>query len=267
MKKDALRRFAWRVGRKVYCWARSELTNDPDRNGEYWLLRQVLKYAPRKPLLMDVGANRGEWSIHALEKAWALGLEPEIHAFEPSSGTRILLEPRLSGRAKVWPFALSSAVGDADFFSAGAGAGTSSLSQISGCDVERVPLTTVDTFLAKENISHVLMLKIDTEGFDFEVLRGAANALAVGRIDVIQFEYNWRWLQNHSSLLDVFKLIEGTDYRLGKLLGSSILLYEQWHFEMDRFFETNYVLIKKSCALEAKGVRVRFDESNVESRY
>jgi len=268
MMTDALRRLAWRMGRKIYCWARRELTNDPQRNGEYWLLRESLQIGSRKPVLMDVGANKGEWSFHALEASRVMGLEPVVHAFEPGSGTRGLLESRLAGRARIWPFALSSIEGEADFFSAEAGSGTSSLSQVSGREVERVTLTTVDAFLAREGITHVSMLKVDTEGFDFQVLLGAAGALADGRIDVIQFEYNWRWLQNHSSLLDVFGLIAGTDYRLGKLVEGAIILYEQWHFEMDRFFETNYVLVKKGGDLEKKvGVRVRFDASNVESRY
>lgn len=107
------------------------------------------------------------------------------------------------------------------------------------------------------------MVKIDTEGFDLLVLRGAEQTLHDGRIEIVQFEYNWRWLPNHVCLRDVFALIADKPYRLGKLCGNTIEFYDQWHFELDRFFENNYVLIRNDSNLRMLGSAVRFDESNV----
>lgn len=117
--------------------------------------------------------------------------------------------------------------------------------------------------MASQGLDKLTMLKIDTEGFDCEVLRGAVLALANKRIDVIQFEYNWRWLANRSSLRDVFQLIEGTEYRLGKLVGNGVVFYEKWHFELDRYFENNYVLVPRGSVIERLGQHVHFDASNV----
>lgn len=62
---------------------------------------------------------------------------------------------------------------------------------------------------------------------------------------------------------DVFQLIEGTDYRLGKLARNRVNFYKEWHFEMDRYFESNYVLVRIGTAVEHSGVAVRFDAHNV----
>ncbi len=86
--------------------------------------------------------------------------------------------------------------------------------------------------------------------------------LATGSIEVVQFEYNWRWLLNKASLLDVFALVKDMPYRVGKLLDGSIEFYDEWHFELDRFFENNYVLVRKGSRLDHQGVTVWFDSSN-----
>ena len=160
--------------------------------------------------------------------------------------------------------ALSDAEGTGTFYSNEDGAGTNSLSSISGPKKEVVTLTTIDRVLQKLEIETVSILKIDTEGFDFLVLKGAERSLREGRIEVVQFEYNWRWLLNHACLRDiVFELISDKPYCFGKLVGPSIELYDQWHFELDRFFENNYLLIRKDSKITALAADAKFNGSNV----
>lgn len=259
-----IRRLVWRVGRKLYCWARRDVSNNPENNGEYWLLSEVTKELPSKALLLDVGANKGEWSVRASSLVTTAS-QATICAFEPCADTRKILTDRFSGRddVQIFGYALSSADGEADFFSNGAGSGTNSLNAVSGPMSERVQLITLDSFLEMQGIDRkISMLKVDTEGYDLEVLKGARGMLAAGRIDCVQFEYNWRWLINKASLRDVFELIQGMPYRLGKLVGSSIEFYPHWHFELDRYFEGNYVLIRVGSRLLESASLVHFDESN-----
>jgi len=84
-----------------------------------------------------------------------------------------------------------------------------------------------------------------------------------GQMEIVQFEYNWRWLLNHACLRDVFEFIADKPYRLGKLVGTGLQLHDRWHAELDRFFETNYVLIRTDSPLCALGSTVQFDASNV----
>jgi hypothetical protein len=117
--------------------------------------------------------------------------------------------------------------------------------------------------LQQTGIETVSTLKIDTEGFDLLVLRGAQKSLDNGRIDIVQFEYNWRWLINHAWIRDVFALIADNPYRLGKLTSDAIEFCDQWHFALDRFFENNYVLVRNDSYLRSLGATIRFDEANV----
>jgi len=260
----ALRALVWRFGRRLYCWARGDFLNRPETNGEYWLIENFFESAGPDTVVLDVGANVGDWTARVLEAAAARGAQVEVHAFEPCSATRALLAQRLSGRrgVAISPCAVSASEGEADFFSRGAGAGTNSLAARPGDAVERVRTTTIDAYAAQKGLGAIGLLKIDAEGYDFAVLRGAERLLASGRVEVVQFEYNWQWLSNHVSLRDVFDFIAGKPYRLGKLAGPAVELYAEWHFELDRFFENNYVLVREGSPLLDGARAMSFDASN-----
>ena len=49
-------------------------------------------------------------------------------------------------------------------------------------------MTTVDTFLSENKLERIDVLKIDVEGFELEVIRGAQHALRDGKVKVVQFE-------------------------------------------------------------------------------
>jgi len=50
----------------MYTYARGDGPNDPRTNGEYWLLEHVVKASPGPQVLLDVGANKGDWTAQAL---------------------------------------------------------------------------------------------------------------------------------------------------------------------------------------------------------
>ena len=246
-------------------WARCDPRNTPATNGEYWLVGKVVDAVGNDALFMDIGANKGDWTRKVLSDAKRRGLSVRVKAFEPSSETRALLSDEFGENPSVEIIgtALSAASGSAEFFSNRTGSGTNSLHSISGDRRETVSISTVDEFLGANDIDHVSFAKIDVEGFDALVLLGAQRSLAKGTIDLIQFEYNWRWILNSQSLRNVFQMIENTPYRLGKLVGDGMLVFDRWHFEMDRFFEGNYVLIRSGGPFESIGTEARYDASNV----
>ncbi len=247
----------------MYTFARGDGPNDPRTNGEYWLLGRVLASCRGPVMLLDVGANKGDWTAEALQIGRTLE-ELHVHAFEPSEHIRAVLAARFGtvGRVTVQPFALSNKMGEATLFSDAGKAGTDSLSSVSGSATTIVQMRTLDDFIEEEEIDYAFMVKIDTEGFDLLVLHGGERAFSEGRIEVAQFEYNWRWLLNHCSLRDVFDFISDKPYRLGKLVGDKIEFFGEWHFELDRYFENNYVLVRKDSALCGFGVELYFDSSN-----
>src|SRR5256886_7946771 len=66
----------------------------------------------------------------------------------------------------------------------------------------------------------------------------------------------------------VFDMVDGMPYRVGKLAGRKLLLFERWHFEMDRLFESNYVLVLRggmfdSIGLDRKSTRLNSSHSQI----
>ena len=164
---------------------------DPERNGETWLIGEL---GSRCEIFIDVGANVGAWSASMLKAApHARGI-----AYEPSPVSLARLRERFSEdqRLQVVPAAVSDIAGEAQFYvEAGAGE-TSSLAAWHGdlsIAPEKVPVVTIDEELDRLGVGHVSLLKIDAEGFDLHVLRGARTALREGRIAAVQFEYNVPW--------------------------------------------------------------------------
>jgi len=242
-----------------------DLPNRPATNGEYWLVDQMLPLVPPDSLVLDIGAYEGEWTAYVLRAASVLGRSLHLIAFEPSTTTRSMLANRFAHeqRVEVLGTALSAESGHAFFYANFAGSGTSSLHAASGDQQERVAVTTLDDFLGQRQVRQIAFAKIDVEGSDALVLKGARRTLAAGQIELLQFEYNWRWLLNSMSLRSVFDMVDGMPYRVGKLAGRKLLLFERWHFEMDRFFESNYVLVLRGGMFDSIGLPAWFDESNV----
>jgi FkbM family methyltransferase len=262
----AIRSLTWRLGRRLYCWARRDVPNNPETNDEYWLIEKLVGGAiTNTAVLMDIGANKGEWTAQARRVLDRLGKHGVLYAFEPTNSTYTFLSNRFKADdcVKLNKIALSEHTGEADFFVIGELAGTNSLNNFQGAAAEKAQTQKFDDFLAYANLESVSFVKSDTEGHDMSVLRGAANSLRAALIEVWQFEYNHRWVANHSTLKDVFDFIKDKPYRLGKLHGNGIEIFYDWHPELERFFEANYVLIRKGSPAERLCTLMRFDISNV----
>ena len=72
----------------------------------------------------------------------------------------------------------------------------------------QVPVLTVDALVARERLDHVDVLKIDVEGHDPLVLRGARDTLGRGAVTLLLFEYNKLWDSASTSLEKVSAELE-----------------------------------------------------------
>jgi FkbM family methyltransferase len=250
------RRRMWRLGRAIYRVARNDVDNDPARNGERWLQAQVLEIFHDEPrmVVLDVGANVGGWTRMLLDQVPPARAEAlDVYAFEPVRSTFQTLQERLgghprSGRVHPVAVALSDADGSVEMYEVEPNGTTNSLHPDPFLPARRVAIETqtADTFCARSGIAKVHLLKVDAEGHDCSVLRGAARLFAEERVMVAQFEYNHRWVYARHYLKDVFDFARDLPYAVGKLTPDRVELYDGWHFEMERFFEANYVLIHRS---------------------
>jgi len=252
------RRRVIRTARFVLRRARLDVRNDLRTNGESLLQEWVLALSPSGEVVnvIDVGANVGRWSrsmLAAARRAGRLG-DLDLHAFEPSSYTFGRLSEALADeRVSLKQVALCDRSGSATLHVVAPGAGTNSLHrpyrEPAGTATEQVATTTLDAFVAESGLGHVTLVKIDTEGHDLAVLKGARGLLADQRISVTQFEYNHRWVYARSFLCDAFELLEPFGYQVGKLTPRGVEFYPHWDTDLETFVEGNYV----ACTPRAAG--------------
>jgi len=146
----------------------------------------------RNPVIFDVGANVGQTSL-ALARSCP---HARIFAFEPCEITFVELEKNVAHVPQITPtkIALGPERGPANLKVTGSSVNASILAynNPTGTDrVEReeeVEMSTLDHFCRDWSIPRISLLKIDTQGFDLEVLRGAAELLAEGNIGAVFVE-------------------------------------------------------------------------------
>ncbi|MEJ0036293.1 MAG: FkbM family methyltransferase [Gammaproteobacteria bacterium] len=175
---------------------------------------------------LDVGANCGEYSEALLEKASAT-----VIAFEPLPQTYanlIGLEARYPRRL----IAVNKGVGDVEGhldLHWGDNSQLASFSKevlaieyVGACNVRStsVPVTTLDCYFAGEGQAfanrEITLLKIDTEGFEYEVLMGARRTLGERRPRFVQIEFNHHQLLRGHTLYSISRLLP--DYRVYQIL-------------------------------------------------
>lgn len=134
----------------------------------------------RPATIFDVGANIGQ----SARKFGRYFPSARIHCFEPSAASAARIRRRKLRNVEVHETALGSAVATA-MLSRGR---DPAIFRISAAGDEQVGITTVDAFCAEHRIERIDFMKIDTEGHDLEVLKGATAMLAAGRIAAVQVE-------------------------------------------------------------------------------
>lgn len=171
-------------------------------------------------VLFDVGANHGSYT-NVLRR---LSPAARVHAFEPHPKTFATLQQRAAGPlVTLVNMAVSDRSGTMQLydFADADGSTQASLAQAavgmfdSHTVSHTVETTTIDAYMAQAGIDAIDFLKIDTEGFDINVLRGAKAALGRGAIKAIQFEFIPADIAMRVAMRDFFEVLHG--YKLFRL--------------------------------------------------
>jgi FkbM family methyltransferase len=253
------RRSLYRFSRFLIFESRRDVPNFMGSNGERLVQATVLRHAPQA-VIFDVGANVGDWTAGLFQLADGSGAGVTVHAFEPCAGTFQALRERID--QEQWtnviavPQACSVAPGKAAMTVYSDGYGTNTIvapiEPAPTARKETVELTSVDVYCACHSIKHIHLLKIDVEGHDFDVILGATQMLRRAAIDVLQFEYNQRWIGPRRCLHDAFMLLEPLGYAVGKVTPKGIEFYAEWHWEMETYCEANYLACTPDWAARFK---------------
>jgi FkbM family methyltransferase len=145
----------------------------------------------------DVGANIGQTAQEAL----VAFPDARIFSFEPQPDTFRKLCTLSDPRLVVHPLALADHDGQTTFYEyASDGDGTQINSLVNDARFPtrfgyqaketKVHCCTLDRFCAEQGVCQIDVLKLDTEGSELIVLKGAAGMLGQGKIRFVYTEYN-----------------------------------------------------------------------------
>ena len=210
MRSATLRAMTRRFGISLLRRASNSDARHRDRNGETWLMRRV---GPETRRMIDVGCNHGEYS-HAF---LALFPDVEILAVEPVPLFFEHARAVLPATVDLQNVALSDGRDAIALYRKGGGANASPRAPKTKAFARITPtVVTGDALVAARGFGPAQFIKIDTDGYDLQALRGFSNSIDAWR-PVIQFEFSRYWLDTRSQMRDVYDFFEGRDYRIGYL--------------------------------------------------
>jgi hypothetical protein len=90
----------------------------------------------------------------------------------------------------------------------------------------KISITTLDSIVEKYNIEQISLLKIDTEGNELSVIKGAAKTIAASKINYIQIEFNEMNVISHTFLRDFIRLLP--NYKFYRLLPTEMLEIKEY---------------------------------------
>jgi FkbM family methyltransferase len=193
--------------------------NSPNAVNRYDALQNQLLVAGLREgdTAIDVGGHAGQ---EALIMAACCGLSGQVVTFEPDPHAVAMLERNLDlnpaiKRPKVERAAVSDTAGEAVLFSKGGNANSSlAASGLGKTDAEeiRVPTIVLDDYLAAHGLAPA-WVKIDTEGAEIRILKGAARLLA-GPAQIICELHPYAWPEFGDTFGELAALVAASGRRM-----------------------------------------------------
>jgi len=243
-----------REAEREWAFANGLNNGNAETNGEFACLDMLLDDAGR---LMDIGANEGLFIQRAVRRRPDL----DIVAFEPNpahgEGLKGLLAP-VGGRLEA--IALGDTSGVATLHVHEQHHATASLTgrprmaarfreDMSGIEV---PLRRLDEVETGATPAGTVVLKIDAEGYEFPILRGASEVLARHDSVAILFEFSFAWLESGESLIDCFNFLDSRGFDFYRLLPLGLERIRFFSNGMDQSQYCNYVALKNVLLDESR---------------
>jgi FkbM family methyltransferase len=202
------------------------------------------------PTVFDVGANVGTYSEEIYN---AFRGDVLLHAFEPSPTAYAQLSARMGGRPGVHLHAVGLGARDEPLtlYANEPGSGLSSVYHrrldhlaIPMDKTEEIRVRPLDDVCEEEGVDRIHLLKMDVEGHELEVLRGASRMLGRGSIDVIQFEFGGCNIDSKTYFQDFFYLLDPS-YRINRIVRDGLTPIDRYREADEVFITTNFLAVRR----------------------
>lgn len=175
--------------------------------GTLWCFKKILK---KGDVVFDIGANIGLTAIYAAKR---IGINGNVFAFEPMPNTCDILNYniRLNKLKNITSInvALSDRIGFAEIYdNIHINRGAASLYSEKKENGITIPLDTLNNIIYKYKIDKIDLIKIDIEGSEISMLKGAFNVFNLERKPIICIEFSREVKSENSvdSLYDILKI-------------------------------------------------------------
>jgi FkbM family methyltransferase len=201
-------------------------SGDFTNSGEISVIELIAgkKQASNNVVVFDVGANVGDYSI--ILSQYFNKDKTSIYSFEPSKSTfgNLVEKTRQIKNISSKNFGFSDIEGEVTLFYDHVRSELASVysRDLTGHEIElnnteKIQVHTIDQFCAKEKIHKIDFIKIDVEGHEWNVLKGAQQMIKDKQIDYIQFEFGEANVDSKKFLRDFYAILVGYDfYRIVK---------------------------------------------------
>jgi FkbM family methyltransferase len=148
------------------------------RDSEDFNRDSLMKLVRVGDVVFDIGANMGDTALHI---AQILDNKGTVYAFEPSPGVFKRLKKNVDLNSftnlKLYNVAMGDTEGELSFIGTKEDhTGGAFVSKEIKSDTQ-VKVLTLDGFVQQNGISHIDLIKIDTEGFEFFIVKGGEKTL------------------------------------------------------------------------------------------
>lgn len=225
-------------------------------SGEYAFMVGLKKMYMRSNLIVfDVGANKGDYSI-AIKNEFPLA---HIYAFEPHPKTfnELVSASNMYG-FKAYNYGLGDKAEQLLLYDhksdemQGTQHASIYLEVIEGfhkgnAQQFMVGINTLDKFIEYNKINKIDLLKVDTEGNELNVLKGAEVALRSNIIDIIHFEFNGLNVISRVFMKDFFDILN--NYKFYRMLSDGLIPLEYDYLTCEIFAFQNIIAIRNSSEI------------------
>ena len=220
-----------------------------ETSGELFVLQRLKSlFNNKEPVIFDIGSNVGQY---ATELVKVFGQDLSLYCFEPSARAfdELINNPSIKN-AKFFNTAMSNSIGESNLFFDKPGTGWASMykADIPGHNIlfeysEKIKIDTIDNFCRSMGLNKINFLKIDVEGHELDVLKGANDMLKENRIDIIQFEIGVTSINARIYLRDFFETLK--NYTIYRILKNGIIKIN-YNERYEVFLTSNYLAINNN---------------------
>ena len=225
-----------------------------ETNGEKVFVEGLLKTLETDAVILDIGANIGEYAELILKEALINKINVQLHLFEPTRSCFSVLSEKYSDTDNVTlnNFGLSDVSEHRDIYYDKEKSGLASLYQrnlksysIELNQSEEINVKRLDSYIEKNKINHLSFVKIDIEGHELKAFEGFGVYLDGDFIDYIQFEYGGANLDSGASLMEIYQVLSDRGFVIAKVMptGLEVRSYSPY---MDNFNYANYVAVSRN---------------------